>query len=121
MPEGLYISDAAIIQVRFVQTGKIVKRRGTAGRPVSPRPRPSRHKFRPKEDTIYDSELGVNVKVGPREPPIVRFALKVRGAFRAAKDIWDVSSEPTPTRTVKIGKDELFAHPRATAENHAEL
>jgi len=37
------------------------------------------------------------------------------------KGIWDVASEPAPTRTIKVSADDLFAPPSVKVEGRAQL
>ena len=103
-----------------MESRAIVKAERPANR-AQPRVKFARHTIRAKEGTIYDPVLGVNVKVGPREPVSIRFALKVRSILRSAKEIWDVASEPLPTRTVKADEKDFFAPPSVKVERQAEL
>jgi len=99
----------------------IVKRSEVAGRPVAPKvkfARPISHK--PKAGSVYDPELGVGVRMTPltTAEKFLRLGraikLHMEGIVRAAK-------EPSPTRTVNITTDELFAEPVVDVKRAAEL
>ncbi|MBD3418168.1 hypothetical protein GF412_04280 [Candidatus Micrarchaeota archaeon] len=102
-----------------MQPRAIVKTERQARR-AQPRAKFARHTIRSKEGTIYDPELGVNVKVGPKEKVPARIALKIRSIFEGAKGMWELASEPPLTRTVETSHDELFAGPSVKVEKRAE-
>ena len=99
----------------------IVKRSEVADRAVAPRvkfARPISHK--PKEGSIYDPELGVGVRMTPLTIS-QKFSRIGRAIKLHMKGIWDVASEPAPTRTIKVSADDLFAPPSVKVERRVEL